>query len=174
MREFDSDGDGAQVLELKELSDDESGNLIAALAGDVALPEPLVRQLVERAAGNPLFLAELLHAVMAEIADCRFQIADGGFRQSPIYNLQSTILDDLPDSLNGLLLSRIDRLDESSRGVLRIASVIGQRIPFGVLHSLQSSDQSALLRQLARLDEQEMTVLERADRPSGFTPSAMR
>ena len=34
--------------------------------------------------------------------------------------------------MNGLLLSRIDRLDEGSRGVLRLASVIGQRIPFGV------------------------------------------
>ncbi|MEP7188062.1 MAG: adenylate/guanylate cyclase domain-containing protein, partial [Roseiflexaceae bacterium] len=165
IREFDTDGDGAQVLELKELSDDQSGNLIAALAGDVALPEPLVRQLVERAAGNPLFLAELLHAVLTkvQIADFKLQIEDSS--QSTIYNLQSAILDDLPDSLNGLLLSRIDRLDESSRGVLRIASVIGQRIPFGVLQALQSSDQSALLRQLARLDEQEMTVLERTDPP---------
>ena len=43
--------------------------------------------------------------------------------------------------------------------------MIGQRIPFGVLHALQSSDQSALLRQLARLDEQEMTVLERTEPP---------
>ncbi len=164
IREFETDGDGAQVLELKELSEDQSGNLIAALAGDVALPEPLVRQLVERAAGNPLFLAELLHAVMAklQIADHReLQIVE----TQNIASLQSAILDDLPDSLNGLLLSRIDRLDESSRGVLRIASVIGQRIPFGVLQSLQSGDQSTLLRQLARLDDQEMTVLERTDPP---------
>ena len=41
--------------------------LAEASAGDVALPEPLVRQLVERAAGNPLFLAELLHAVMQRL-----------------------------------------------------------------------------------------------------------
>ncbi len=166
IREFDTDGDGAQVLELKELSNDQSGNLIAALAGDVALPEPLVRQLVERAAGNPLFLAELLHAVMQRLGTGDWGLGAG--QQLLIPNPQSPIpdlLDDLPDSLNGLLLSRIDRLDESSRGVLRIASVIGQRIPFGVLHALQPSDQSALLRQLARLDEQEMTVLERIDPP---------
>jgi class 3 adenylate cyclase/predicted ATPase len=165
MREFDGAGDGAQLLELKELSDDQSGNLIAALAGDVALPEPLVRQLVDRAAGNPLFLAELLHAVMAKLQIVDFRLQSEESHQSTIYNLQSTILDDLPDSLNGLLLSRIDRLDEGSRGVLRIASVIGQRIPFGVLQALQPSDHNALLRQLARLDEQEMTVLERTDPP---------
>jgi predicted ATPase/class 3 adenylate cyclase len=166
MREFDGDGDGAQVLELKELSDDQSGNLIAALAGDVALPEPLVRQLVDRAAGNPLFLAELLHAVIQRLGTGDGRLGAG--QQFPIPNPQSQIpdiLDDLPDSLNGLLLSRIDRLDEGSRGVLRIASVIGQRIPFGVLQALQPSDRSALLRQLARLDEQEMTVLERTDPP---------
>jgi class 3 adenylate cyclase/tetratricopeptide (TPR) repeat protein len=165
---FDIEGDGAQVLELKELSNDQSSNLIAALAGDVALPEPLVRKLVERAAGNPLFLAELLHAVIdkLQIADLKLQIE--GPNQSTIYNLQSTIpniLDDLPDSLNGLLLSRIDRLDESSRSVLRVASVIGQRIPFGVLQAIQASDQQALLRQLARLDEEEMTLLERTEPP---------
>src|SRR5215212_6821688 len=113
MHEFDIDGDGAQVLELKELSDDQSGNLIAALAGDVALPEPLVRQLVERAAGNPLFLAELLHAVMQRLGIGDWRLGAG--QQPSIPNLQSpipNILDDLPDSLNGLLLSRIDRSEE--------------------------------------------------------------
>src|SRR5262249_17901604 len=128
---FDAESDGAVVLELKELSDDQSGNLIAALAGDVALPEPLMRKLVERAAGNPLFLAELLHAVMQRLGTGDWGLGAG--QRLPIPNPQSpvpNILDDLPDSLNGLLLSRIDRLDESSRGVLRVASVIGQRIPF--------------------------------------------
>jgi tetratricopeptide (TPR) repeat protein len=40
--------------------------------------------------------------------------------------------------------------------------VIGQRIPFGILHSIQQADQQVLLRQLAHLDAQEMTVMERA------------
>jgi class 3 adenylate cyclase/tetratricopeptide (TPR) repeat protein len=135
------EGDSARVLELRELSAEESGDLVAALVGDLALPQATFRLLVERAAGNPLFLAELLHAVMD----------------------QNRSIDELPDSLNGLLLSRIDRLDENSRGVLRIASVIGQRIPFGVLQSIQSADQQALLRQLTKLDAQEMTILERVE-----------
>jgi class 3 adenylate cyclase/tetratricopeptide (TPR) repeat protein len=137
---LDAEEDGARVLALKELSDEESGDLIAALAGDAALPVQLLGQLIHRAAGNPLFLAELVRAVLH----------------------QNGSLDELPDSLSGLLLARIDRLEEASRGVLRVASVIGQRIPFGILHSIQHADQQALLRQLARLDAQEMTVLERA------------
>jgi class 3 adenylate cyclase/tetratricopeptide (TPR) repeat protein len=155
--------DRAEVLDLKELSNDQSGHLVAALSGGVELPEPLVRKLVERSAGNPLFLAELLRAVLEklQIDDFRLQIEEAS--QSAIYNLQSTIVDDLPDSLNGLLLSRIDRLDDSSRSILRVASVIGQRIPFGVLQSIQSFDQQALMRELARLDAENMTALERAE-----------
>jgi class 3 adenylate cyclase/tetratricopeptide (TPR) repeat protein len=164
--EFAAEGDGAQVLELKELSADQSGDLIAALAGDVQLPEPLVRKLVERAAGNPLFLAELLRAVTQRLATVDWGLGSGS--RLPVPHPQSPIaglIEDLPDSLNGLLLSRIDRLDENSRSVLRVASVIGQRIPFGVLHAIQSIDQQMLLRQLARLESEDMTVLERTEPP---------
>jgi tetratricopeptide (TPR) repeat protein len=149
--------DGAQVLALTELSAEESGDLVAALAGDAALTQELVRKLVGRAAGNPLFLAELLRAVLAT-NDHRSETG----RAFAVRPSSLVSIDELPDSLSGLLLARIDRLDEASRGVLRVASVIGQRIPFGVLHSIQPADQQALLRQLARLEAQEMTVLERA------------
>jgi adenylate cyclase len=141
--------DQAQIIELRELSASESIELADQLAGDNDLPLPYVQKLVERAAGNPLFLAELIHAVVAERG------ASGD---------QATLaLEDLPESLNGLLLSRIDRLDEISRSTLRVASVIGQRIPFGVLQSIQPNDQRALIRQLARLDSEEMTVLEKVE-----------
>ncbi|MCS6940413.1 MAG: tetratricopeptide repeat protein, partial [Roseiflexus sp.] len=141
-----SDDDQAAVLEVRELPADDSDRLVTILAGDVELPETLRRQIAARAAGNPLFLAELLRAVLA---------------QSNQTLLNS--IDNLPDSLNGLLLARIDRLDEHARNVLRVASVIGQRIPFGVLQAIQNVDRIALLRQLTHLDEQEITMLERLE-----------
>ncbi len=140
--------DDAAVLELRELPAEDSDRLVESLAGDARLPEPLRRQIAARAAGNPLFLAELLRAVLDRLEADR---------------TISAAFDGLPDSLNGLLLARIDRLDENSRGVLRVASVIGQRIPFGVLHAIQTADRVALLRLLTRLDEQEITLLERTE-----------
>jgi tetratricopeptide (TPR) repeat protein len=163
MPALEGDADGAWVLALKELSAEESGDLIAVLAGDAALSEELVRKLVGRAAGNPLFLAELLRAILAtndQRPTTNDQSSEAG-RPFVVGPSSFVSIDELPDSLSGLLLARIDRLDESSRGVLRVASVIGQRIPFGVLHSIQPADQQALLRQLARLEAQEMTVQER-------------
>lgn len=148
---FADEPDGAQLLELKELSGEQSADLAAALAGDTQLPEPLVRQLVERSAGNPLFLSELLHAVRERWNAPTFQRAN------------VLTLDDLPDSLNGLLLARIDRLDAHSRTVLRVASVIGQRIMFDVLEPIQPYDQETLLRELGLLDTANLTELERIE-----------
>lgn len=164
--------DGAHVLELRDLTPAESDELIAAIAGPARLPEPLRRALAERAAGNPLFLAELVRTVLA--APSAQPSAAPAKRETPpvfsvpaedAFSLQPSAfsLSSLPDSLSGLLLARIDRLDEASRGVLRAAAVIGQRIPFGVLQSLQGAEQRALVRQLTRLDDEAITVLERLE-----------
>lgn len=132
-------GDGATTLELGPLGPSASSALLAALAGHEPLEGELRERLVARAGGNPLFLEELLRAVQSDAAT----------------------LDALPDSLSGLLLARIDRLDERSRSLLRVASVIGQRFPMGVLQSVHVGDNELLLRQLAHLDEQDLTSLER-------------
>jgi class 3 adenylate cyclase/tetratricopeptide (TPR) repeat protein len=130
-------GDGAASLALDELDDAASAALLSALAPD--LDDDLREAISGRAAGNPLFLEELLRA---------------------IHSGQAAV-DALPDSLNGLLLARIDRLDERSRSLLRVASVIGQRFPIGLLQSLHPDDTGAIVRQLARLDSQDMTSTER-------------
>lgn len=172
---FAAEPDAAHVLALNELARDQCGKLVEALAGGMLLPKSLVRQLVERSAGNPLFLSELLRTVLERLQLDKVQVErlesvtgmppQPASLQSfkPASLLSDDWLDNLPDSLNGLLLSRIDRLDENSRSVLRIASVIGQRIPFGVLQSIQNFDQQVLLRELVRLDAADMTALERLE-----------
>jgi adenylate cyclase len=132
-------GDAAAVLELGPLSAEAGAVLLTALAGSDALEPELRQRLVERAAGNPLFLEELLRAV-----------EEG-----------SDSLEGLPDSLNGLLLARIDRLDEHSRALLRVASVIGQRFPLSIVRSIHEADLSALVHRLLRLDAAELTATER-------------
>lgn len=136
---WNSPPDPARALALNELSHAASSALLDALCGADPLEADLRGQLIARAAGNPLFLEELLYAVRSDKAG----------------------IEALPDSLNGLLLARIDRLDERERTLLRVASVIGQRFPVGVLQSIHIDDQQLLIRQLSRLDSQELTSLER-------------
>ncbi len=135
-------GDGAEMLDLRPLPPAAGAALLDALAGPTSLSAEIRERLVSRAAGNPLFLEELLRAV----------------EHAP------DTIDALPDSLRGLLLARIDRLDEHSRSLLRVASVVGQRFPLGIVQSIQGADFDSLVRRLVLLDDEELTVTER-ERP---------
>ncbi len=134
--------DNAEVIELGPLDAAASATLLATLAEPAALNTELRERLVARAAGNPLFLEELLRAVERE----------------------PEALDALPDSLSGLLLARIDRLDEPSRTLLRLAAVVGQRFPLSIVQSIQVEDIDALVRRLVQLEYEELTATER-ERP---------
>ncbi|MFQ3662589.1 MAG: adenylate/guanylate cyclase domain-containing protein [Chloroflexaceae bacterium] len=135
----DGAADAAVTLELAPLDAGASAALLDALAHPRHLAPDLRDRLVDRAAGNPLFLEELLRTV-SERPDA---------------------VDTLPDSLSGLLLSRIDRLDELSRAILRVAAVVGQRFPASVVESVHPLDHEVLIRQLVLLDHAEITTTER-------------
>ncbi|MCS6880864.1 MAG: adenylate/guanylate cyclase domain-containing protein [Oscillochloridaceae bacterium] len=137
--EGDPAADGAAMLELRPLTARASAALLDALAPSRPIAPHLRDRLVDRAAGNPLFLEELLRAV-SERPDAA---------------------DALPDSLSGLLLSRIDRLDETSRAILRVAAVVGQRFPASVVESVHPLEHEVLIRQLLLLDHAEITTTER-------------
>jgi predicted ATPase/class 3 adenylate cyclase len=69
--------------------------------------------IVERAGGNPLFLTALLRT-----------------------RAEADAIDDLPDSVEGLLTTEIDRLDAPQRRLLRYASVLGRSFTPGDLAAL--------------------------------------
>ncbi len=147
-------GDGAAEWALERLGDADCTSLLASLAHDHPLSDELRGQIIARADGNPLFLEELLRALRSS----------------------NTALDALPDSLSGLLLARIDRLNERARSLLRVAAVIGQRFPLRVLRAIYLEEQATLLHQLDDLDAQELTRLEREvpDRIDLFRHSLMQ
>jgi class 3 adenylate cyclase/tetratricopeptide (TPR) repeat protein len=87
----------------------------AVIVGHLAhLPEIILRQYVERAGGNPLFLEQLLRNA-AEAAG------------------------DLPPSLRGLVLARIDRLAVTDRAALQAAAVLGERFDLAALRATMAN-----------------------------------
>ena len=103
---------GLTSIDLGPLSDEDAGHLAGTL---VAVSERFARKCVERAAGNPLFLEQLLRAAHEHE-------------------------DRLPASLHSLVLARVDRLPERERSALRAASVIGQRFPLTLVRHLCGFD----------------------------------
>ncbi len=92
----------ALTLRLEPLPADDAKTLVRAAAGDRRLTEDELATLMERGAGNPLFLQEL--ASPGEPTDAAEQ---------------------MPDTVEGLVATRIDRLAPGDRALLRWASVLG-------------------------------------------------
>ena len=106
-------GFDATSVRLEPLSSDVAHQLVHEVTDDVGLLPQDVERLCARAAGNPLYLVELLRAVL-----------DAGS------------LEDLPDTLEDIIASRIDRLPRRDRRVLRIAAVLGDRFEATLLEEL--------------------------------------
>ncbi|MEW5957522.1 MAG: adenylate/guanylate cyclase domain-containing protein [Chloroflexota bacterium] len=112
-------------LLLWPLTDEESRQLIKYLLRIDEMPLATEQLLLNRAEGNPLFLEEVLRSLIEEEMIRRL---DGRWEISP------TITEiDIPNTLQGVLTARIDRLEDSVKRVLQIAAVIGRVFPRFVL-----------------------------------------
>jgi class 3 adenylate cyclase len=138
-----------QEISLAPLSGDESDRLIENLLAAPELPSSLRQTLLRKAEGNPLFLEEVVRALI-ENGLLQHDTASGEFSVG-------NNLDDftIPDSLQALLLARIDRLETGTRHTLQLASVIGRSFFYRVLQAI-TEQASALDQQLIDLQRVEL------------------
>ena len=115
-------GEALTEIRLAPLSVDDSRTLIANLLAVESLPGETRERILRRAEGNPFFVEEVIR-MMVE----RGAIIREGERWVATDRAAGI---EIPDTLHGLLLARIDRLPAESKRTLRVASVIGRQ--FGV------------------------------------------
>lgn len=132
-------GERFHRIPLQSLSRDQSKQLLALLLSIPALPEKLHDQILQRAAGVPFYLEEILRMLMDQNVirnvSSQWQVVDG----ANAANLG------VPDTLQELILARFDRLQPDHRRILQVASVIGKDFSLPVLGSvLPSADLSDL------------------------------
>ncbi|HEY3540906.1 MAG TPA: adenylate/guanylate cyclase domain-containing protein [Gaiellaceae bacterium] len=106
----DPNVDGHLALELDQVRGDAARALAIAAAGDGAFTPDVVEAIVERSAGNPLYIRELV-------------AASRGARD----------VASLPDSIETLILARMDTLAPEDRFLMRNASVFGASFELDVL-----------------------------------------
>jgi class 3 adenylate cyclase/tetratricopeptide (TPR) repeat protein len=116
-----------QEIRLSPLPEDQSRALAVALTGSKKVEPALVHLVWERSLGNPLFAEEILQA-LREQGVLSWQEGDLQLRGDLDQARQ-----EIPLSVQEVILSRIDRLREEVRSVLRVASVIDQEFTFPVL-----------------------------------------
>jgi class 3 adenylate cyclase/tetratricopeptide (TPR) repeat protein len=119
-------------IQLEGLSDADSGALIDGVLGEVDLPPDLRERIVRAAAGNPLFVEELLGSLVDQ----------GLLRQDEgrwVFEGDPAALD-IPPSIHALLTARLDALADADRAVLQRGSVIGDVFYSGAVTELAPED----------------------------------
>ena len=114
-----------QEIKIEPLTKQQSDVLIDNLLQKVELPNEINSLIIERAAGNPFFIEEVLRSFIDEgliiIENNSFILTD---------NIKYA---NIPESIDNIILSRIDRLDGKTKELLKTASVIGRNFYFKVL-----------------------------------------
>jgi class 3 adenylate cyclase/tetratricopeptide (TPR) repeat protein len=112
-------------LSLGHLTDEESGALAADVLRATALPEALERLITSKAEGNPFYVEEetksLLEMGLLVETNGSFALV------RPVEEIR------IPDTIQEVILSRIDRLEHRARQAIQLASVIGREFTVRLL-----------------------------------------
>ncbi|NBS95006.1 MAG: hypothetical protein EBT08_02430, partial [Betaproteobacteria bacterium] len=111
----------AQLLELSPLGAEAILRVASASLGVASLPDLAARLIVERAEGAPLFAAEMALALRD---DGFLDLSDQEARWTGGNDLTAIRL---PDTIEGLITARIDRLSPDEQLTIKVASVIGSQ-----------------------------------------------
>ena len=136
-------------ITLAPLSDAQSATLVANLVGAAELPAALREQILRKTEGNPFFIEEVIRSLVTDGVLVRRARDDGWQLVKQVEQVN------LPDTVQGLILARIDRLDEEVKQALKLASVIGRSFFNRVLEVI-STTRDTLPASVAELEHAEL------------------
>jgi class 3 adenylate cyclase/tetratricopeptide (TPR) repeat protein len=152
---------GAERLPLGSLPPGETVALAAARLGlkAAALPEAVVSLLTERAEGNPFFAVELIGA----LRDQDLLVVEGDVCSA--VGDRDALRASVPDTLEGVVLSRLDRLPAEEQLTVKVAAVIGRSFLLRTLHHVHPSriENAELRAHLEHTSRRRLILLEAED-----------
>jgi transcriptional regulator with AAA-type ATPase domain/predicted ATPase len=131
------------ALAMSALSGEESLEIAGSLLGIEEIPPALRRLVLEKTAGNPFFIEELMRS-LRELG--------GG---KPALERSDLGAVAVPDTVEEVILARIERLEERLRSVLEVAAVIGRTVPFPLLRAVIDRPEESLADDLRHLEAAE-------------------
>jgi predicted ATPase/DNA-binding SARP family transcriptional activator len=140
-------------LYLRELTPHQSRRLVESLLTIEDLPSPVKDLILNRSQGNPFFIEEVLRSLIE---------AGVVYQQGDVWHAREEVdLAVVPESVQSVILSRVDHLDDGLRHALQIASVVGRLFPRRVLaHAAQQGTELAGI--LWELEDRALIYQERA------------
>jgi predicted ATPase len=116
---------------LKPLDAPHTEDIIKSVSGAVQLPEGLGKLIHERTSGNPLFIEEVCYSLIEEGA---VVIKEGQVTLTQFLEEIS-----LPNTVQAIIRTRLDRLDSNTKEAVRLASVIGRVFTHRILERIYSA-----------------------------------
>src|SRR4029450_8737988 len=146
------------TLTLGRLDRHDVENMVARVTGGRVLPPEVMKQIVAKTDGNPLFVEELTKTVLE--AGILVEDAEGYRINGPLPPLA------IPGTLPGSLMARLDRL-AAVKEIGQVGAAIGREFSYSLLRALVERDETALKNALAQLEDAEL-VFGRGDPPEAI------
>ncbi len=144
---------GAVEIVLRRLTDAECQAVMEGVLRRSRLPAELAGVVLEKAEGNPFFVEELTRSLLEHRSPGEVSV---------------------PDTVQGVLMARIDRLPEDHKRLLQTASVLGREFSRGLVQAIWDQAEGALPRLLADLTRWEFLYEEpAAEEPLFFFKHAL-
>ncbi|HSH01614.1 MAG TPA: AAA family ATPase [Anaerolineae bacterium] len=144
--------EGTQTIELNDLAPEAIRQLVCRQLGVATVPDVVLNLIQKRAKGHPFFSEELAHELREAGV---LKIRDG--KCEVVGSLESA----LPETLAGVIGSRMKHLGSMEQLILQMGSVIGRSFPYQLLHDVFPESERENLRQhLDHLAELDITPVE--------------
>ncbi len=130
-----------EKLKLEGLDPDDLRDMVRALAGAREVSEPLVQLLVAKGDGNPLYVEEIVRqlqeteGIVIENGEARLRAADVT----------------VPETIRDIIAARVDRLAESPKRTLQVASVVGRRFGVSLVSHVRETARDSVATDLKNL-----------------------
>ena len=112
-------------IHLQPLNEQKSEDLVNNMLNIRGLQHAVVDQIIQRAGGNPFFIEEVVRSFIdtgaVVKANCEFKVTE---------KIEGMVI---PHTINDVLMTRIDRLEDGTRNLVKIASVIGRSFFYRIL-----------------------------------------
>jgi class 3 adenylate cyclase/Flp pilus assembly protein TadD len=147
-------------LRLDPLGEASAYEMLRSLLGDAAELNPLKRLIVEKTEGNPLFMEEVILALLE----------DGSLARNGSVRLARAVGQlNLPPTVQGILAARIDRLPAEEKELLQTLAVLGMEFSLGLVREIGGKPGDELNRALSDLQLGEFIYEQPTIGESGFT-----
>ncbi len=133
-------------IHLSRLPIKASVEMLQSILPDAEITPELREFIITKAEGNPLFIEEFTHNLM-----------ESGYVQKTgeryVLSKEASAIR-VPDTIQGIINARIDRLEENLKMTMQLASIIGRNFSYRVLNTV-SGMQQELKSQLIKLQQLE-------------------